>query len=176
MLPDGIELQSLESIGCHEPIPETETTLEGNARLKAHYVMNRFGCDAFADDTGLEVAALDGAPGVYSARYAGENGDADANIRKLLREMEGKSDRRARFRTAIALVLGGATYIFEGKVDGHLLEAPRGMEGFGYDPIFVPAGDSRSFAEYSLEEKNRVSHRGRAFAKLIDFLSSRLRG
>nr|WP_221898761.1 non-canonical purine NTP diphosphatase [Robiginitalea sp. SC105] len=174
MLPGGIELLSLDDIGCSEPIPETETTLEGNARLKAKYVRERYGYDCFADDTGLEVAALGGAPGVFSARYAGPRADAVANMRKLLAEMAGCDDRRARFRTAIALSLDGEYHFFEGEVTGEILWEPKGDQGFGYDPIFMPAGSGRSFAEFPLADKNRISHRGKAFRALESFLKGRV--
>lgn len=173
MLPEGISLLSLDAIGCYRDIPETEATLEGNARLKAAYVSDHFHMDCIADDTGLEVAALGGAPGVHSARYAGPAADPQANIRKLLAAMEGQDDRRARFRTVIALCLDGKFHYFEGVVDGELLKAPRGSKGFGYDPVFRPAGGMRSFAEFTTEEKNRISHRGKAFRALEAFLRER---
>lgn len=170
MLPAGILVKSLVDIGCHEPIAETGSTLEANARIKASYVRKTYGYDCFADDTGLEVAALDGAPGVYSARYAGPSGDSKANIAKLLAAMEGKQNRNARFRTVIALVLDGQMQLFEGVVNGEILSEPDGDGGFGYDPIFMPEGGNRSFARYDLAEKNAISHRGKAFRKLQAFL------
>ncbi len=170
MLPPGIRLRSLESIGCTEAIPETALTLEGNARLKAQYVRDRYGLDCFADDTGLEVEALGGAPGVYSARYAGEAGRAADNVAKLLRELAGVDSRRARFRTVIALTEGEDCRFFEGVVDGEILEEPRGGGGFGYDPVFLPADSTLSFAEMPLEEKNRIGHRGKAFRALYAYL------
>ncbi len=173
MLPESISLLSLDAIGCEREIPETEPTLEGNAGLKARYVTEQFGMDCIADDTGLEVAALGGAPGVYSARYAGPAADPEANIRKLLAAMEGKADRRARFRTVIALCLDGQFHYFEGVVNGELLLTPTGVGGFGYDPVFRPEGSPRSFAEFTTDEKNRISHRGKAFRALDAFLRNR---
>lgn len=166
-----IELLSLSDIDCHEDIPETSDTLEGNAVLKASHVSQNYKYNCFADDTGLEVAALDGAPGVYSARYAGPGNDAHANMDKLLKALEGKKNREARFRTVIALHLGGKEYLFEGICEGTILEAKSGSEGFGYDPIFQPKGYDCSFAEMSMEEKGKISHRGIAVAKLIEFLN-----
>jgi len=168
MLPDGYELLSLKDIGCDVDIPETADTLQGNALQKALYVKEHYGLDCFADDTGLEVAALGGEPGIFSARYAGPGHDSQANMAKLLLKMQGKVDRRAQFRTVIALLLGDETYLFEGIVKGTLLEAPRGTAGFGYDPIFVPEGYDNSFAEMG-DEKNEISHRARAVKKLVEF-------
>lgn len=170
MLQGLFEVKGLTDIGCTEEIPETGTELQENAWQKAYFVKEHFGYDCFADDTGLEVAALNGAPGVYSARYAGEHCSFDDNVAKMLREMEGKSNRKARFRTVIALIKNGETHYFEGIVDGEILTERHGSEGFGYDPIFRPEGYEKSFAELSLEEKNSISHRGRAVAKLIEFL------
>ena len=172
LIPGGLEVVSLDQIGCVEAIAETATTLEGNAQIKADYIWKYFRQDCFADDTGLEVEALDGAPGVYSARFAGPEGQADANMSKLLRLMEGKDSRKARFRTVIALILGGNSYLFEGVVHGEILEEPRGDGGFGYDPIFQPDGSELSFAEMTLEEKNKMSHRARAIEKLCAFLEN----
>ena len=174
MLPPGLKVLSLDAIGCTEEIPETEDTLEGNARLKASYVHEHYGYDCFADDTGLEVAALAGAPGVFSARFAGPQADSGANIRKLLRLMEDKSDRKARFRTVIALAVGTDFHLFEGEVEGEILRQPSGTGGFGYDPVFRPGGYEQSFAEMPLEEKNRISHRGTAFRKLDSFIRKNL--
>lgn len=174
MLPPGLKVLSLDEIGCTEAIAETADTLEGNARLKASYVHERYGYDCFADDTGLEVAALDGAPGVYSARYAGQQGDSGANIRKLLSLMEGVTDRRARFRTVISLAIDGAYYSFQGEVAGNILREPSGAGGFGYDPVFQPEGYQESFAEMPLAEKNRISHRGAAFRNLSAFIRKNL--
>lgn len=164
-----IEILSLKDIGCREDIPENEPTLEGNARQKARYIKEKYGYDCFADDTGLEVVALGGKPGVYSARYAGPGHDSEANIRKLLKEMEKTEDRRARFRTVIALMEGEKEYLFEGIVEGRIIREKRGDRGFGYDPIFVPEGFDTSFAEMSMNEKNRISHRARALKKLTDY-------
>lgn len=166
------EILSLADIGCHDDIPETADTLEGNALLKARWVKERYGYDCFADDTGLEVDALGGAPGVRSARYApGDGHDSAANTALLLHNLEGETHRRARFRTAIALILGDREHLFEGIVDGDIATAPSGHGGFGYDPVFVPEGWTKSFAEATPDEKNAVSHRGRAVRALISFLS-----
>ena len=169
---DGFEIVSLKEIGCHDEIPETADTLEGNALQKARYIHERYGLDCFADDTGLEVDALGGAPGVYSARYAGPGHDSRANMRKLLHELEGIEERKARFRTAIALILDGKERIFEGIVEGSITKEPRGEAGFGYDPLFAPEGYGETFAEMGEELKNTISHRARAVAKLADFLST----
>jgi len=168
---EDFEILSLNSIECFDDIPETADTLEGNAMLKARYVVRRFGFDCFADDTGLEVEALDGAPGVYSARYAGEGKNSQDNVAKLLRELDGATNRKARFRTAIALILNGREELFEGSVEGEIIDQPRGCEGFGYDPVFVPKGYGQTFAEMAAEQKNSISHRGRAVEKLKDFLN-----
>ena len=165
------EVVSLSDISCQDDIPETADTLEGNALLKAQYIKEKFGFDCFADDTGLEVEALDNAPGVYSARYAGSGHDAEANMKKLLHEMEGKENRKARFRTVIALILGKQEYLFEGIVNGTIIEEKRGGTGFGYDPIFVPDEYTLSFAEMGNDEKNKISHRAEAVKKLTAFLS-----
>lgn len=164
------EIRTLSEIGCTDDIPETSDTLQGNAGQKSHYLFDRFHCDCFADDTGLEVEALDGAPGVYSARYAGPAKDSEANIDKLLAELNGKANRRAKFRTVISLILDGEEYLFEGSVSGTILTERHGKQGFGYDPVFQPDGFDRSFAELSMEEKNKISHRGKAIEKLICFL------
>lgn len=163
---------SLRDIGCHDDIPETGSTLEENALQKARYIKDKFGLDCFADDTGLEVEVLGGAPGVYSARYAGEAHDSEANMRKLLSEMEGKENRRARFRTVIALLLGSKEYLFEGIVNGTITEEKRGTDGFGYDPVFMPNGHTKTFAEMGDEAKNAISHRAEAVKKLSAFLST----
>lgn len=166
-----VELLSLKDIHCQADIPETADTLEGNALLKAQYIHQHYGVDCFADDTGLEVEALGGAPGVYSARYAGGNGhDSEANMQRLLRELEGEANRKARFRTAIALILDGRVHTFEGIVEGHILTEKRGAAGFGYDPLFVPQGYTQSFAELGEEVKNQISHRARAVQQLVAFL------
>lgn len=171
ILGDKIELLSLKDIGCHTDIPETADTLEGNALLKSSYIFDNYHLDCFADDTGLEVEALHGAPGVYSARYAGGEGhDAQANMLKLLREMEGKENRKAQFRTAISLILDGKQYLFEGIIKGKIIREKRGDSGFGYDPIFVPEGYNQTFAELGNDIKNKISHRALAVNKLCDFL------
>ena len=172
LMPEGIKLLSLEDIGCFEDIPETAPTIEGNAVQKAEYVKENYGYDCFADDTGLEVAALNGAPGVYSARYAGEAKNNEANIDKLLQELEGKEDRSARFKTVIALHLDGQLHSFPGICSGNIIFERKGLQGFGYDPVFQPEGKSITFAEMSLEEKSKISHRARATRKLIDFLTN----
>ncbi|AYA38572.1 non-canonical purine NTP diphosphatase [Hymenobacter oligotrophus] len=171
LLPAHIELLSLADIGCQEELPETQDTLEGNALQKARYVWEHYGVACFADDTGLEVAALGGEPGVYSARYAGPQRSAADNVRKLLHELEGKPNRSARFRTVVALVLSDAEqHTFEGAVEGRIAAVPRGAGGFGYDPVFEPADYAYTFAEMPLSEKNKLSHRARAVAKLVEFL------
>ena len=170
ILGDEMELLSLKDIQCFADIPETADTLEGNARQKAMYIYENYGMDCFADDTGLEVDALNGAPGVYSARYAGDGHDSEANMQKLLTELEGKSDRRAQFRTVIALIKEGKEYLFEGIVTGSILEEREEGEGFGYDPIFRPDGYEHSFARLGDKVKNQISHRARAVEKLVEFL------
>jgi len=172
VLGDGFRLLTPHDCGIAEEIPETQPTLEGNALQKARYLRQRTGRDCFADDTGLEVEALGGAPGVRSARYATDGHDFAANNRLLLRNLEGQTDRRARFRTVIALILDNEERLFEGIVEGRIIEAERGGEGFGYDPLFVPDGCNRTFAEMDAAEKNAVSHRGRAVRKLADYLHS----
>ena len=167
-----VEIVSLSDIQCHDEIPETADTLEGNALQKARYIHTHFQTDCFADDTGLEVEALNGAPGVYSARYAGPGHDSEANMRKLLAALEGESNRKARFRTVIALILDGKEYLFEGIVNGHIIEEKKGSAGFGYDPIFVPDGYNQTFAELGDDIKNRISHRAMATHKLAEFLSN----
>jgi len=172
MLPDGLKLVGLTDLGRTDPLPETSDTLEGNALQKARYVKEHYGYDCFADDTGLEVDALHGAPGVYSARYAGEDCDSAANVRKLLAALDGVANRRARFRTVIAFVTdGGQEHLFEGEVGGHIATEEHGAGGFGYDPIFTPDGYDRTFAQLSADEKNAISHRGRAVRRFVDFLS-----
>lgn len=170
LIPKNIELLSLTDIGCHDEIPETADTIEGNARQKALYVKENFGYDGFADDTGLEVEVLNGKPGVFSARYAGEDKKDADNIRKLLKNLSGKTNRQARFKTVICLVWKEKEYFFEGICRGKIIEEKRGEEGFGYDPIFVPEGQEKTFAEMQLSEKNSFSHRGKAVKKLIAFL------
>lgn len=161
---------SLSDIDCHEDIPETAPTLQGNAEQKARYIKEHYGYDCFADDTGLMVDALDGEPGVYSARYAGPGHDSKANMELLLHNMEHETNRKAHFSTVIALIQGDETRFFEGRVDGVILREPCGKDGFGYDPIFEPEGRGVSFAQMSADEKNAISHRGRAVAKLMDYL------
>lgn len=172
ILDEKIELLSLKDINCHVDIPETADTLEGNARQKALYIYKNYGMDCFADDTGLEVEALNGAPGVFSARYAGEDHDSEANMQKLLRELKGKENRKAQFRTAICLIMNGKEYLFEGIVKGEIIEEKRGVTGFGYDPIFVPEGYDLTFAELGNDIKNTISHRARAVEKLCLFLNN----
>lgn len=171
ILGSEVELITLKEAGIVEDIPENEPTIEGNALAKARYVCERTGCDCFADDTGLEVDALGGAPGVHSARYATDGHDFAANRAKLFRELEGKSDRSARFRTVIALIEGGVEHCFEGIVEGTITTEERGEGGFGYDPMFQPEGYTQTFSELSPEEKNAISHRGRAVAKLADWFN-----
>jgi len=171
LLPKHIELLSLMDIGCEEDIPETSETIEGNAILKAEYVRIHFGLDCFADDTGLEVKALNGAPGVYSARYAGDAKNTQANIQKLLQNLDGITDRSARFKTAIALTLQERQHLFLGICEGVITNAERGDKGFGYDPIFQPNGYNQTFAEMPLTLKGEIGHRGKAMRELIDYLS-----
>lgn len=170
VLGEGFRLLTPRECGITEDIPETQPTLEGNASQKAHYLFDRTERNCFADDTGLEVYALDGAPGVHSARYATDGHDFDANNRLLLKNLEGITDRRARFRTVISLILDGQEHLFEGIVEGRIANEPAGVEGFGYDPLFIPDGFSKTFAEMTAEEKNAVSHRGRAVRRLVEFL------
>ena len=177
ILGDRFEVVGLADIGCHEDIPEPAETLEGNALQKARYVREHYGLDCFADDTGLEVRALDGAPGVHTARYAelfgtGETHDSNANMNLLLHNLENKSDRHARFRTVFALLYHGEEHLFEGIVEGENLHERHGSEGFGYDPVFEPEGRGISFAEMTAEDKNAISHRGRATRKLVEFLKT----
>ena len=168
---DKWHILSLKDINCFDDIEETACTLQGNAEIKARYIKERYGYDCFADDTGLLVDALDGAPGVYSARYAGPEHDSAANMELLLRNMADKTDRKAHFSTVIALIKGDELTFFEGRVDGEILREPAGDEGFGYDPVFRPDGYEKSFAQMSAEEKNSISYRGRATARLIDYLN-----
>lgn len=168
---DRFEILSLQDIGCHDDIPETAETLEENALQKARYIYERYGLDVFADDTGLEVVALDGRPGVRTARYAyPDRNDPEANVAKILKEMDGKSDRRAQFRTVVALILKGEEHLFEGKVEGYIATECRGTEGFGYDPLFSPEETGKTFAELGVAVKNSLSHRARAVVKLCGFL------
>jgi XTP/dITP diphosphohydrolase len=167
---DQFRVLSLADIGCNEEIEEHALTIEGNASVKSWYIYNKYGKNCFADDTGLEINALGGRPGVKSARYAGDDCNPENNIRKVLKELEGKDNRRARFRTVISLIMNGKELQFEGTVEGNILFEKHGKEGFGYDPVFQPDGYNLSFAEMPPEEKNRISHRGRAVRKLIDHL------
>jgi XTP/dITP diphosphohydrolase len=170
ILKDQFEIYSLAEINCYDDIPETADTLEGNAEQKAVWVLEKYGYDCFADDTGLEIEALDGRPGVYSARYAGENCSFEDNNEKVLTELAGKINRNAKFRTVICLKLNGETHFFSGEVKGRIIDENRGSKGFGYDPIFIPEGYEQSFAEMGDELKNTMSHRYRATQKLVDFL------
>lgn len=170
IMPDHITILSLADIHCEGDIPETADTLEGNALIKAHYVYDRYGFDCFADDTGLEVEALNGGPGVHTARYAGESQDPDANMKKMIAEMQENTNRHARFRTVIALIDKGVEHLFTGIVDGEIATEPRGEQGFGYDPIFIPEQTGLTFAQMGEEGKNQISHRARAVGKLLDFL------
>ena len=172
ILKDCVKVLSLADINCHDEIPETAETLEGNALIKARWVKEKYGYDCFADDTGLMVDALDGAPGVYSARYAGEHCSPADNIKLLLEKLKGETNRNARFATVVALILGDKEYLFEGEVKGVIAEENCGKSGFGYDPVFLPENSSLSFAEMAPESKNAISHRGRAMTKLAGFLNS----
>ena len=172
MIGDRYEVLGLADIDCHEDIPETADTIDGNAQMKARYVKEHYGYDCFSDDTGLEIDALGGEPGVHSARYAGPSHDSEANIDKVLTKLNGVAQRTARFRTAIALLQGDQLHMFHGQVEGVILTERHGTGGFGYDSIFQPVeGDGSTFAEMSPEQKNRISHRGRAVASLVDFLN-----
>ena len=171
LLPKNIQILSLSDIGCHEEIPETASTIEGNAILKADYVTQKYGYNCFADDTGLEVEDLNGEPGVYSARYAGEQKNADDNMDKLLTNLKDKSNRNAQFKTVIALNLDGKQHLFTGIIKGSIINDKVGNQGFGYDPIFQPEGYQHTFAQLSLQEKATISHRGLAVKKLLEFCS-----
>lgn len=166
------EIISLAELNCFDDIPETATTLEGNALLKANFIFEKFGVDCFADDTGLEVEALNDEPGVFSARYAGENNDSKANMQKLLQNLGSNTNRKACFRTVIALILDGKKQFFEGRIDGHISLEQQGSAGFGYDPIFIPNGYKQSFAELGSNEKNKISHRALAVKKLVKYLKT----
>ena len=170
MIPNHIELLSLDDIGCNEDIEETADTIEGNAILKAKYVYDNYQLACFADDTGLEVKALNNEPGVYSSRYAGNENNSEANINKLLKNLDGKNDRSARFKTAIAFLSDNEEEVFLGICEGEIIEELRGESGFGYDPIFQPKGLDKTFAEMTLDQKSEIGHRGKAMRKLIDFL------
>lgn len=173
MVSDSLEIVGLKEIGCLDDIEETENTLEGNAKIKSDFVYDNYGLNCFSDDTGLEVDALNGAPGVYSARYAGENASFDDNVDKLLGALQEKDNRRARFRTVISLKIGENQYFFEGICQGEITRERQGEEGFGYDPIFKPEGSELTFAEMSMQQKSLISHRGLATDKLIAFLNNR---
>lgn len=169
---DTLHILSLADINCHDDIPEIADTLEGNALIKARWVKERYGYDCFADDTGLEVEALDGAPGVHTARYAyPDRHDPEANTQKLLASLKNATNRKAQFRTAVALILNGEEHVFEGVVRGEIATEKRGTEGFGYDPVFIPEDTGRTFAELGTDVKNQISHRARAVAKLVEYLS-----
>ncbi|PKP20293.1 MAG: non-canonical purine NTP pyrophosphatase [Bacteroidetes bacterium HGW-Bacteroidetes-19] len=169
---DRFNIISLNELECFDDIPETENTLEGNALLKARYIHQRFNCNCFADDTGLEIEALDGKPGVFSARYAGEQCSFEDNIHKILLELEGKTNRSALFRTVIALIINDKEYLFEGNIKGKIIDSKKGIAGFGYDPVFIPEGYSETFAEMGNDLKNTISHRALAIQKLTEFLNS----
>ncbi|RMA64616.1 non-canonical purine NTP diphosphatase [Ulvibacter antarcticus] len=171
LLPHHFELLSLTDIGCEEDIPETATTIEGNAIIKANYVRDEYGLDCFADDTGLEVKSLNNEPGVYSARYAGIENNSEANMKKLLQKLDGHDDRSARFKTSIALTLKGANNLFTGICEGIIVAEARGDRGFGYDPIFQPTGFDKTFAQMTLLQKSEIGHRGKAMRQLIAYLS-----
>ena len=173
LLPKEITILSLKDIDCLEEIPETAPTIEGNAILKANYVTKKYGYSCFADDTGLEVEALNGEPGVYSARYAGEQKNADANMNKLLTNLADRENRKAQFKTVICLNLNGNQHVFEGIIKGEIINEKRGSEGFGYDPIFIPNGYDKTFAEMPIAEKSKISHRGLAVEKLVAFLTKK---
>lgn len=172
LIPKSIQLLSLKDIGCHEDIPETQTTIEGNAIQKAEYIKINYGYDCFADDTGLEVMALNGAPGVYSARYAGNQRNSEDNMIKLLQELKNSKDRKAQFKTVIALHINDAIQVFTGICEGEITNSKQGKNGFGYDPIFKPLGYNQTFAEMDLELKNKISHRGKAVYQIIEYLNS----
>jgi XTP/dITP diphosphohydrolase len=171
MLSDGMDIAGLKDIGCHEEVPETSPTIKGNALQKARYVFEKYHVNCFSEDTGLEIDALNGEPGVYTARYAGEERDSNANMAKAIENLKGKTNRGAQFKTVIALVIDGKEYTFEGIARGAISHQKMGTEGFGYDPIFIPEGYETSFAQMSAKEKNKISHRGKAVRLLIDFLS-----
>lgn len=173
LMPEGVEILTLQDIDCQDDIPETAPTLEGNAQLKARWIADKYKVNCFADDTGLEVKSLNGAPGVISARFAGEQRSDIDNMNKLLFELKEKEDRSAQFRTAICLIMDGEEYLFEGIVTGRIRENQQGDNGFGYDPIFEPEGLEKTFAQMNMEEKNQRSHRARAFGKMIEFLATK---
>jgi XTP/dITP diphosphohydrolase len=172
IVPVGIQIVTLDDLNCTEDIPETENTLEGNARLKSQFVVDKYELNCFADDTGLEIEALNGEPGVYSARYAGESCDSERNMQRVLANLSEIKNRNAQFRTVISLFWEGETYLFEGVVKGRIVEEKRGKDGFGYDPIFEPENCGKTFAEMDLAEKNTLSHRSRALMKMVEFLQT----
>ena len=171
ILPKKFNIKSLKDLNYFEDVPENETTIEGNAIFKAKYIYEKFNINVFADDTGLEVEALNGEPGVHSARYAGTTRNSEKNIKKLLKNLKNIKNRNAQFKTVIALIIDNKLHIFSGIVEGYILDSPKGNNGFGYDPIFCPNGFDKSFAELTLKEKNLISHRSLAMKKLIDFIS-----
>lgn len=173
LLPITLKVLTLSDINCQEDIPETADTLEGNALIKARYIWNTYQTNCFADDTGLEIEALNGAPGVFSARYAGEGKNSNDNMDLVLRNLAGQENRKAQFRTVIVLIIDGNEFLFEGIAPGEITSAKSGSDGFGYDPIFKPISFEKTFAEMSMEEKNKISHRGKAIRALVDFLNSR---
>ena len=170
LLPKDFQVLSLDDIDFQEEIPENEPTIEANSAFKAQFIFNKFNLNCFADDTGLEIEALNGKPGVHSARYAGEERNSDANMNRVLDELSGIENRNARFKTVITLIINGDQHIFEGIVNGQIISEKRGENGFGYDPIFIPENEIRTFAEMELDEKNKYSHRARALEKMIEFL------
>ena len=171
VLPKEFNIKSLDDIGFYEEVPENENTIEGNAIFKANYIYKKYNLNVFADDTGLEVDSLNGKPGVHSARYAGISKNSTENINKLLKKLKNKKNRKARFKTIIALILNSKIHTFEGVVEGIITKKPKGENGFGYDPVFIPSGYTKTFGELSIEEKNSISHRSLAMNKLIDFIS-----
>mgnify|MGYP003645257734 CR=1 FL=1 len=173
LVPKSIAIKTLKEIGCNEDIPETAPSLEGNAKQKSDYIFENYKVNCFADDTGLEIDALNGEPGVFSARYAGPQRDSNDNMDLVLKKLKGNSNRKARFKTVISLILNGENHTFEGVVNGTIIEEKSGMEGFGYDPIFKPDGFDATFSEMSMEDKNSISHRGIAVRKLVEFLSNK---
>ena len=170
ILDNTLNILSLDDINCHEDIPETGSTIEENALIKARYIKEKYGYDCFADDTGLEIKSLNNEPGVYSARYAGNDHNSEKNMQKVLENLKGKNDRSACFRTCIALITSNNEYLFEGKIEGEIITEKKGESGFGYDPIFVPDGYTQTFAELGNDIKNKISHRALAVKKLINFL------
>lgn len=173
LLPEDFQVLTLDDIDFHEEIPENESTIEGNSVFKAQFIFNLFNLNCFADDTGLEIESLDGRPGVHSARYAGENKNSDANIERVIEELSGIENRNARFKTVITLIINGEQHRFEGIVNGKIIHDKKGNNGFGYDPIFIPENENKTFAEMDLREKNKYSHRARALEKMIDFLKKK---